>query len=80
MGAILRHETSLVRISRRSTCFAFAFFVLAKPVVFCAIGAEEHARGHLVDLAAGRKVAAVPTSEFGGVARQRPTALGTSES
>jgi hypothetical protein len=68
VGAALRRETSLVGIWRRSSCFAF--FVLAEPVAFCAVGAEEHARGRLVDLAAGREVAVLPTSEFRGVARQ----------
>src|SRR6266478_695778 len=68
VGVALRRDTSLVMIWRRSSCFAF--FVLAEPVAFCAIGAEEHARGRLVDFAAGREAAVLPTSEFGGVARQ----------
>ena len=65
-------------ISRRSSCLAF--FLLAELVVFGAIGAEEHARGDLVEFAAGREFAVLPTSEFGGVARQWPTALGAGES
>jgi hypothetical protein len=68
VGAALRRETRLVRIWPRSSCFAL--FVLAEPVTFCAIGAEEHARGGLVDFAAGREVAVFPPSEFAGVARQ----------
>jgi hypothetical protein len=68
---------ALLRIWKRSS--RFTFFVLAEQVVFCAVGAEKHSRGRLVELAADREVAEVPTSELGGIARQWTTALSTAE-
>jgi hypothetical protein len=45
----------------------------------CAVGAENHARGCLIDLAAEREIAVLPTRQFGGVVRQWTTALGTTD-